>query len=195
LTDLRTPHFGLTAPPSETAGINLFKRDDGKTDLGFFETQFPAGFVRETYYLRANRGLTGVDVPLPYQEVLLPTRRDENEFLPDPRIWTVLYSWRIPGFDIDGNGFIGFDGASRLDGVQTVDVNGENVLRAVDGVPTPGAPSTDVLVAGSGGIVNLDGRIESELLKGCGEGACGGIGVSALALTLSGIFLMRPRRR
>ena len=35
----------------------------------------------------------------------LPSGR--TDFLPDPRVWAVLYAWRTPGFDIDGDGFVG----------------------------------------------------------------------------------------
>ncbi len=191
LTDIRSPHFGLITAPAVTVGdVELFSTSTSSAlnPLGFAQTLFPATFVRTTYYNFDARGDGGVNVPLPFQELLKPTRRDENEFLPDPRIWTVLYAWRMPGFDIDGNGFIGFDGVSLRD--QSIDVNGVDVNGA-----DAGAPSSDVLVAGDAGIQDLDGRIESQLLSGCGEGACGGISLALLALTFSGIFLMGPRRR
>ncbi len=40
------------------------------------------------------------------QELLLPGSRSAT-FFPDIRVWTILYAWRMPGFDIDGNGFVG----------------------------------------------------------------------------------------
>ncbi len=40
------------------------------------------------------------------------TDYDRTEFLPDPRVWTVLYAWRMPGFDIDGDGFVGSSDAN-----------------------------------------------------------------------------------
>ncbi len=43
---------------------------------------------------------------LGWQELLLPVERSDP-FLPDIRVWTILYAWRVPGFDIDGNGYIG----------------------------------------------------------------------------------------
>ena len=194
LTDVRVPHFGVVTPPTRSVGgIDLFSvlsadpKNPTPSALGFSLTVFPNTFVRTTYYNFDERGEGGVDAPLPYQELLLPSRRDENVFISDPRIWTVLYAWRMPGFDIDGNGFIGFDGVSLRD--QNVDVNGVDVLGS-----DPSAPSTDILVAADAGVANLDGLIESDLLSGCGQGACGGVGASLLSLTLAGIFLMRPRR-
>ncbi|MEP0842876.1 MAG: hypothetical protein HRF43_09210 [Phycisphaerae bacterium] len=44
-------------------------------------------------------------VGMGYQLLLLPSQR--TSFLPDLRVWTILYAWRMPGFDIDGDGFVG----------------------------------------------------------------------------------------
>ncbi len=44
-------------------------------------------------------------VGLGWQRLLEPAGR--TEFIPDPHIWAILYAWRLPGFDIDGDGFIG----------------------------------------------------------------------------------------
>ena len=40
-----------------------------------------------------------------WQDLLVPS--GSSGFIPDDRVWTVLYAWRVPGFDIDGDGFIG----------------------------------------------------------------------------------------
>jgi hypothetical protein len=45
---------------------------------------------------------------LGWQEVLEPSSREQfPQFIPDLRIWAILYAWRMPGFDIDGDGFVG----------------------------------------------------------------------------------------
>ena len=41
-----------------------------------------------------------------FQRLLLPADRSQP-FLPDVRIWAILYAWRVPGFDVDGDGYIG----------------------------------------------------------------------------------------
>lgn len=46
-------------------------------------------------------------IGLGWQEVLRPTGPSTAQFIPDDRIWSILYSWRMPGFDIDGDGFVG----------------------------------------------------------------------------------------
>ena len=40
-----------------------------------------------------------------WQDLLVPSGR--TGFIPDALVWTILYAWRVPGFDIDGDGFIG----------------------------------------------------------------------------------------
>ncbi|MFQ5591929.1 MAG: hypothetical protein ACE5HE_12255 [Phycisphaerae bacterium] len=40
-----------------------------------------------------------------WQNLLQPSGK--TQFLPDERVWAILYSWRMPGFDIDGDGFVG----------------------------------------------------------------------------------------
>jgi len=51
-------------------------------------------------------------IGLGWQEFLLPS--GPSIFLPDRerRVWAILYSWRVPGFDIDGDGFIGVPSTS-----------------------------------------------------------------------------------
>jgi hypothetical protein len=55
---------------------------------------------------------------LGWQERLLQSARARTTFFPDPRLWAVLYAWRTPGFDIDGNGRTGvFDNTFSTDDV------------------------------------------------------------------------------
>ena len=58
-------------------------------------------------------GEADVDLPfgergvgMGFQELLIPAARSEP-FCPDVRIWAILYSWRLPSFDIDGDGYSG----------------------------------------------------------------------------------------
>lgn len=44
-------------------------------------------------------------IGLGWQDLLEPS--GSTDFVPDPRVWAILYAWRMPGFDIDGDGFIG----------------------------------------------------------------------------------------
>lgn len=55
---------------------------------------------------------------LGWQERLLQAARARTTFFPDPRLWAVLYAWRTPGFDIDGNGRTGvYDNTFSTDDV------------------------------------------------------------------------------
>ncbi|MCP4248296.1 MAG: hypothetical protein GY778_14715 [bacterium] len=57
---------------------------------------------RADYDLYGGRG-----VGLGWHNLLKPAPDARTDFLPDRRVWAVLYSWRMPGFDIDGDGFVG----------------------------------------------------------------------------------------
>lgn len=57
-------------------------------------------FNSPTYNGYSDRG-----IGLGWQDLLRPS--GATPFIPDPRVWAILYSWRMPGFDIDGDGFIG----------------------------------------------------------------------------------------
>ncbi len=47
-------------------------------------------------------------IGLGWQTVLLPSSTEQfPQFIPDLRVWAILYAWRMPGFDIDGDGFVG----------------------------------------------------------------------------------------
>ncbi|MEP0845710.1 MAG: hypothetical protein HRF50_02690 [Phycisphaerae bacterium] len=201
LTDIIDPVFGLTlaSPPSiRVAGnIELFEIEDPddetrKVPLGFAVSTFPAAFNTQTYLRAAERGLGGIDAPLPFQGLLVPAGRDENVFLPDPRIWTVLYSWRMPGFDIDGNGFIGFDSKSFR---SPIVVNGVTLDQAARENVT-NVPSTEVLIAGgtsarasTTGTGGLDGQVDVSV------GVCPFFGAGLLGAGLIGAWLSRPRVR
>jgi hypothetical protein len=122
---------------------------------------------------------------MPFQEALVPAGREDNVFLPDPRIWTVLYSWRVPGFDADGNGFIGFDGASFSGQIV---INGAvlsgSALRDQGNAPSSEHRISDAVTGG--GSNELDGQVTA---------SCGALGFGLVSLTGFGIAgLARARR-
>lgn len=130
LVDVKSAHFGvaealeLRSDAETSDGINLFKLKSGP--LLYADVQpFDTAFDGNTYFTAARRSASANPAGLPWQESLKPLRRDSNIFLPDPRIWTVLYAWRVPGFDIDGNGFIGVEGGDfEVNGIPNANADG-----------------------------------------------------------------------
>jgi hypothetical protein len=185
LTDILSPHFGVTAPLSRfVEGVDVF--DVGGVKL-FATTVFPAEFRPNTYFRSPARSF---GVPLAYQEYLLPAGRGDNIFLPDPRIWTVLYSWRVPGFDVDGNGFIGYDSES-FSGI--LELNGASLDDAAR-TNLANDPSTNLPIAaelggnaGSDNTGGLDGRVDGTL--------CGFPGLTAFSIVVSIVGLGWSTRR
>ncbi|MBI5864681.1 MAG: hypothetical protein HZB38_09260 [Planctomycetes bacterium] len=166
LTDIQNPHFGVTAEPLLFAGgTNLFQIEDPANPavtirLGLAVEAFPLSFDGDVYFNAAAR-LAAPGAPLPFQDLLRPVGSSDNVFLPDPRIWTVLYAWRMPGVDVDGDGFIGYDSASFSG---TVDINGIATIPANVSFD----PSTKLLVAGatSTRTNGLDGVVAGLALPG-----------------------------
>lgn len=197
LTDLKDPEFGVVAgdEPDLAAGfIELFEVQDpdavvaSAIQLGFAVSTFPDDFNFQTYYRASERGPAGVDAPLPFQTLLVPAGRNDNVFLPDPRIWTVLYSWRMPGFDIDGNGFIGFDSRSFQ---ADITVDGESAS-AADRAGATNIPATEIVVSGAQGAVvtDLDGVVQADF----GTLLCPLFGGGLLSVGLIGVCASGTRR-
>ncbi|MGB2984479.1 MAG: hypothetical protein WBE26_01240 [Phycisphaerae bacterium] len=94
------PEYAATQPPAEYFRL---VPDDPDTNLYYSQTfdQLTKLFNDDEHYDRY--GDPGIG--LGWQEILKPSSKDE--FMPDARIWAILYAWRVPGFDIDGDGFIG----------------------------------------------------------------------------------------
>lgn len=139
---------------------------------------------------------------LGYQTVLRPANL--TNFIPDRRVWAILYAWRVPGFDIDGNGFTGVPSGAR----GTTAANPANrdlaavAISAATGLPTDDTPfalvsaqSTDfwafddrIALVAAGGNGFFDGQIS---IPGCAS-----IGSAASIMTLAGFLaLMGVQRR
>jgi hypothetical protein len=212
LTDIRVPHFG-NEPAGRPIGffadgpagpVDLFVgADAAASTLGFANTAFPDSHVFTDYYHAARRGATRL--PLGFQELLRPVRANENIFLPDPRIWTVLYAWRTPGFDVDGNGFIGYDSDSLeaqqlfLNGGCFAGADTQTLSACAPGdPPSPTNPASSVAIAESGFSPGIDGQIE---VSGGASSFCAafglGFGSAGALLGLIGgrVFSFGARRR
>jgi hypothetical protein len=106
-TDMRT--WSLIIDPSDpatTPSDEFFALvPDDPNSHKFYATQTAeellATFNTDPNYDRYG----GEGIGMGWQDLLLPSGR--SEFIPDDRVWAVLYAWRVPGFDIDGDGFIG----------------------------------------------------------------------------------------
>lgn len=59
-------------------------------------------------------------IGLGWQDLLQPPAGVRTDFIPDQLVWSILYSWRVPGFDIDGDGFVG---VPNLSSTFSVDVD------------------------------------------------------------------------
>ncbi|MHC5112173.1 MAG: hypothetical protein ACYTHJ_20120 [Planctomycetota bacterium] len=108
------------SPPTTAADNatlrNLFRLDPDDPDTALYAQQtfeeleaivtdpqfdlYGGGVLRER-----EGGSSGIG--LGWQEILRPTGPSTLQFIPDERIWAILYAWRMPGFDIDGDGFVG----------------------------------------------------------------------------------------
>lgn len=99
ITDVRTWHLVIEeGDPSldndfDVGGHKLFAPQSFEQLAGVFNDE---GFQR----------YGGREIGMGWQDLLRPTGGNAL-FLPDRRVWAILYAWRMPGFDIDGDGFVG----------------------------------------------------------------------------------------
>lgn len=138
---------------------------------------------------------------LGWQELLQPTGTPTN-FLPDRTVWAVLYSWRMPGFDIDGDGFVGVpnlsntaqDGAFRVFLEETDAANpGLEMGNLPRNQDETNLPQVDDYIAipeqrRSAGDGELDGRITVDSL-------CGATAAIWTSLIFMGLCSMLLRHR
>ena len=154
-----------------------------------------------------------VGLGLGYQELLRPLGGPQLPFLPDIRLFAILYAWRMSGFDIDGDGFVGAPSPSRgttgpdfndpssiaialgpdntaLAGVDLTDAQNSNFCADCvgfdDRLPLANAQRTD-------DAIQLDGRIEVPFSITLPCGALGLIMPAMLALL--GVVVPRRGRR
>jgi len=161
----------------------------------------------------------GRGIGLGWQDLLQPTGTPTN-FLPDPRVWAVLYSWRMPGFDIDGDGFIGVPNLSntktivqqaagtRNESVFTVafvpgngpdglTLSSQTTARDTDDPEAADAVQLDDFIdvpaenTGNTGNGGLDGRISVD----GSLNVCGTAGLISMGTIFVGLCSLRLRRR
>ena len=153
----------------------------------------------------------GRGVGLAWHNLLKPSGR--TEFLPDQRVWAILYAWRTPGFDIDGDGFVGVPNLSsttaRTDDAAVASVALQNG-RLVDTVEVASTAARDLPFDDRIDVAEptttadqeqeqvvdeeptLNGRIKAP--EGFPTVPCGTAGVLPLLATLFGLALLRTRR-
>jgi len=149
-----------------------------------------------------------------WNDLLKPSGR--TNFIPDAHVWAILYAWRMPGFDIDGDGFIGspnvssikpfpydLDGDGKLEKCVAVLQDGDLVAvienSKDEDIPfddrikvTERSPSEPGATDDGAGLNQLDGSIDSpEWIPAL---PCGTVGMVSLAATLLGMAVLRIRR-
>ncbi len=148
-------------------------------------------------------------VGLGWQRVLQPP--STNAFIPDRRVWAILYSWRMPGFDIDGDGFIGVPNLTA-----TSEGTEGNAMVALHRASSAGrsllSDSVDLLSEDDGDFPfndripigepevqspELNGVIEVDnIVKALGNLGCGAVGAGVLGMMALGLIVpMWCRRR
>ena len=155
-------------------------------------------------------------VGLAWQQVLIPSSTDQ--FIPDKRIWAILYAWRMPGFDIDGDGFVGVPNLTATTSVPATTAEDEVDMAMValrpdsstgrllitDQVPlldpeSGDRPFDDRIRIGEPEpeVPSLNGIIEiGNLRRALGNLGCGALGIGMLgAIGLALLLPMWWRRR
>ncbi len=169
ITDVRTWHIVIddtdTPPPAEfVVGTHELYATQTLDDL---LTTFNGGddpVANPPLDRYAARG-----IGMGWQDVLQPTGGSSN-FIPDPHVWAILYSWRMPGFDIDGDGFIGVPNLAATAASPTdpekasVALRGDRLISNADDTDVPF--DDRIRIGGSSGGTDtgefqLDGRIEA----------------------------------
>ncbi len=150
-------------------------------------------------------------IGLGWQRILEPPAT--SPFIPDRRIWAILYAWRVPGFDIDGDGFIGIPNiAASAPGIDDATANAaltrtNNNLSfivtndiSLTSLDRNDQPFDDRIVVGIREIEDpvLNGIIEVPELVGLGDAlrgiGCGGAGFATLGLFMLGFIGVRRTR-
>ena len=193
-----------TCPPEELFAIGGRDESDAEGDEERIYLFSPQSFTKLQRDWVTTDPYGGRAVGLGWQDLLRPTGTSTN-FLPDRRVWTILYSWRVPGFDIDGDGFVGVpnlsstaqDGPFKVALEETDGTNeGPEFSNQVDTDDSGMDPALQVQVddyiaipAGrrSVGDDDLDGRITT-------DGLCGPAVAMWMPLIFMGLCTIRLRR-
>ncbi|MBI4579205.1 MAG: hypothetical protein HY718_05850 [Planctomycetes bacterium] len=179
-------------PPTPRPALSLFSLRTFDEIAAVFNA--PSSSANPAY---GRRGLPlGIQLLLKPAPGLVEDFRSNTSFIPDRRIWAILYAWRVPGFDIDGNGFVGVPSAARGSTASRPDDTSRAVI-ALSG----GQANEDTLFTAAGvdnafdrriAIANvfqpqLDGRIE--------VAPCGLFGFAAAVAMVLGLAAMKLTRR
>lgn len=151
-------------------------------------------------------------IGLGWQRILEPPAT--SSFIPDRRVWAILYAWRVPGFDIDGDGFIGIPNiAANAPGINDTTANAaltqtssssQFVLTnniSLTSLDRSNQPLDDRIVVGVQETEDpvLNGVIEVPELVGLGDAlrglGCGAVGFVTMGLMTLGIIGAHSVRR
>jgi hypothetical protein len=108
-TDIRTWSIVIDEPgaPSTTPPADLFTVDSFRLYAQQTFAELAEVFNDPDYEHYGGRG-----IGLGWQDLLRPSGGAQPLFVPDDKVWAILYSWRMPGFDVDGDGFVGVPNVS-----------------------------------------------------------------------------------
>lgn len=163
-------------------------------------------------------------IGLGWQDVLQPPPGVTTNFIPDEKVWTILYSWRVPGFDIDGDGFVGVPNLSSTASVDVTqageELENERLTAALEGpintnrfdlsstVPLDASlrranttlqfePFDDRIAIGQPLGSEVETDLDGQITPPPGFGSlfCGALGFLPMALMLAGLVRFRAHRR
>jgi len=147
-TDIR--EWSMVVPLPESQGAprdDLFRIENAAVGGGDHYLYAPRTFdeLAAAFALEANANdqYHGTGLGLGWQRQLEPPAA--SPFMPDRRVYGVLYAWRVPGFDIDGDGFVGAPTLSATSTHSCGDSRCRTVALLPDGTLTDSFP-----VSGSG---------------------------------------------
>lgn len=95
------PDVEGTRPPNQFFALD----PDDLENTSFFYASQKLEELLTLVNSAAYQQYNGRGIGLGWQNLLRPP--STTEFVPDKKIWAILYAWRMPGFDIDGDGFVG----------------------------------------------------------------------------------------
>ncbi len=156
--DLLRLEDGTELYSSQRLNEDDFTADELEARQNARPTEIPGDSLTGVYNSAGYDRYGGRGIGLGWQDVLKPP--SETQFMPDRHIWAILYSWRMPGFDIDGDGFVGVPNLSNTAGFSA----GEPEL-IVALAPSGAASSLQLTAAPGGGDLPgsaraLDDRID-----------------------------------